>query len=246
MLFRIARSREGGEITHYDVYKVEVSEGMTVLDALFQIQDRMDPSLAFRYGCRGAVCGSCGMLVNKMPVLACGTQVDEIRDLSMNLQDFPPLTDTPAGWDPERSVLIEPLPNFPILKDLVVDLSKFYDVLEQLKLWAEPQPGNEARSHSPEDRKRIERYVHCIMCAICFGACPVNHEKEEYVGPAALAKAWRFYDDARLTQRRRYLEAAKQADGAPLCELIMNCVRACPKGVAPGGAIRKIKNESIE
>ncbi len=245
MLFRVARSREGGEITHYDVYKIQVFKGMTILDALFQIQDRMDSSLAFRYGCRGAVCGSCAMLVNKIPVLACGTQVEDISDLSMNLQDFPPLTDIPRGWAPERSILVEPLPNFPILKDLVVELSKFYDALEQLKLWAEPEPGNEARIQSPEDKKRIDRYVQCIMCAICFGVCPVNHANEEYVGPAALAKAWRFYDDTRLIPRRKYLEAAKKAEGAPLCELIMNCVKACPKGVAPGGAIHLLKKESI-
>lgn len=135
MMFRIARSRDGGEISHYDLYKVQVHKGMTVLDALFQIQDRMDPSLSFRYSCRGAVCGSCSMLIDKEPRLACRTQVTTIQDGDMKLKPFAPLTDEPVGWNKDTEILIEPLPNFPILKDLVVDMKKFYDALENLRLW---------------------------------------------------------------------------------------------------------------
>ncbi len=79
------------------------------------------------------------------------------------------------------------------------------------------------------------------MCALCFGSCPINADREEYLGPAALAKSWRFYEDSRADNKELYLEAAKAPEGAPLCELIYNCVKVCPKGVAPGGAIRKIK-----
>ncbi|MFW9795148.1 MAG: 2Fe-2S iron-sulfur cluster-binding protein, partial [Candidatus Thorarchaeota archaeon] len=83
MMLRIARSRDGGLITHYDLYKVDIKKGMTVLDALFQIQDRMDASLSFRYSCRGAVCGSCSMLINKEPRLACRTQIAEISNYDL-------------------------------------------------------------------------------------------------------------------------------------------------------------------
>jgi len=242
MMFRIARSRDGGEISHYDIYKVQIHKGMTILDALFQIQDRMDASLSFRYSCRGAVCGSCSMLIDKEPRLACRTQVITIKDSDMKLKPFAPLTDEPVGWNKDTEILIEPLPNFPILKDLVVDMSKFYDALEKLRLWAEPASGEEPRHQSPEERKKIERYVNCILCAICFGSCPVNHEMEDYLGPAALAKAWRFDQDSRSVNADQYLKAAQVPNGAPMCDLIMNCVKACPKGVAPGGAIRKMKS----
>lgn len=242
MMFRIARSRDGGTISHYDLYKVDVKKGMTVLDALFQIQDRMDPSLSFRYSCRGAVCGSCSMLINKEPRLACRTQIADVKNSTMNLKPFVGISGTPSGWNMDSEILIEPLPNMPILKDLVVDMTKFYDALETLKLWSDSEDGDTPRTQSPDERKRIERYVNCILCALCFGSCPVNAEKKEYVGPAALAKAWRFYDDSRTSDPDMYAKSATQPEGAPLCDLIMNCVKACPKGVAPGGAIRKLKN----
>jgi succinate dehydrogenase / fumarate reductase iron-sulfur subunit len=242
MMFRIARSRDGGSITHYDLYKVDVRKGMTVLDALFQIQDRMDASLSFRYSCRGAVCGSCSMLINKEPRLACRTQVSEAKGQDMKLKPFPVLTETPTGWNPNEEILIEPLPNMPILKDLVVDMTKFFDVLESMKLWGDTEAGDTPRSQSPKERIKIERLVNCILCALCYGSCPINAEKEEYVGPAALAKAWRFHEDSRSSDPDRYGKSAAQPEGAPLCDLIMNCVKVCPKGVAPGGAIRKLKN----
>jgi succinate dehydrogenase / fumarate reductase iron-sulfur subunit len=241
MMFRVARSREGGEIAHYDLYKVDIRKGMTVLDVLFQIQDYMDESLAFRYSCRGAVCGSCAMLVNKVPVLACRTQVSLLKAISSKLKPFAALTESPPGWNPENEVLVEPLPNLPILKDVVVDMTRFYEALESLKLWADPAKGDEPRLQSPTERKKIERYVNCIMCALCFGSCPINAEKEEYLGPAALAKAWRFSDDSRIEESKEFIDAAKAPEGSPLCDLIYNCVKVCPKGVAPGGAIRKIK-----
>jgi succinate dehydrogenase/fumarate reductase iron-sulfur protein len=242
MKLRIARSREGGKITHYDLYKIEVKKGMTILDALFQVQDKMDPSLSFRYSCRGAVCGSCSMLINKEPRLACRTQLSDVKKEDMKLKTFPRLSETPKGWNPETEILIEPLPNMPVLKDLVVDMSKFYDALTTMALWIDPVESDEAHHQSIEQRKKIERYVNCILCAICYGSCPVNAANSEYIGPAALAKAFRFSEDSRVANSDRYIQAAKVANGAPLCDLIMNCVKACPKGVAPGGAIRQIKS----
>ncbi|MHA1771768.1 MAG: succinate dehydrogenase/fumarate reductase iron-sulfur subunit [Candidatus Thorarchaeota archaeon] len=241
MLFRVARSRSGEKISHYDLYKVDVKKGMTVLDALFQIQNYMDPSLSFRYSCRGAVCGSCAMLINKVPRLACRTQILELADTEVKLKPFLALTEAPLGWNPETEVLVEPLPNLPILKDLIVDMAPFFDALKQLELWVVPKEGTEPRKQSPEERKLIDRYVNCILCGLCYGSCPVNAEHKEYLGPAALAKSWRFYQDTRIEERERYLQAALAPNGAPLCDLVMNCVRVCPKDVAPGGAIRRIK-----
>ena len=242
MKLRIARSRNGGEITHYDLYKIETKKGMTVLDALFQIQDKMDSSLSFRYSCRGAVCGSCSMLINKEPRLACRTQISEIKSYDMKLTQFPALANRPSGWNPDDEILIEPLPNMPVLKDLVVDMSDFYKALDTMKLWVDSKDGSEVHLQSPSDRAKIERYVNCILCAICYGSCPVNAEHKEYLGPAALAKAWRFAEDSRIEDSDRYIQAASVLNGVPLCDLVMNCVKACPKGVAPGGAIRKMRN----
>ncbi len=242
MLFRIARSRDGRKITHYDLYKVQTTKGMTILDALFQIQDRMDPSLAFRYSCRGAVCGSCAVLTNKQPGLACRIQVDAVKSLDMKLKPFGALTQVPIGWNPKAEILVEPLPNLPLLKDLIVDMRPFFTALEEMKLWTDPEEDNKARNQIPADRKRIERYVDCILCAVCYGSCPVNAKNENYVGPAALAKAWRFHEDSRIRETARYMDSAREPNGAQLCDLIMNCVKACPKGVAPGGAIRRIKS----
>ena len=182
------------------------------------------------------------MLINKEPRLACRTQISDVRSDDMKLKPFSAVSDTPAGWNPDVEILVEPLPNMPILKDLVVNMTKFYDALESMKLWMAPEEGEAPRKQSPDERRKIERYVNCILCALCYGSCPVNAEKEEYVGPAALAKAWRFHEDSRTPKPARYAKSATQPEGAPLCDLIMNCVKACPKGVAPGGAIRKLKN----
>ncbi len=243
MRFRIARSREGETYPHYDVYEVDVKKGMTVLDVLFKIQDEIDPSLSFRYSCRGAVCGSCSMLINKVPRLACRSQVLLLGKEDIKLKPFAALLNVPNDWDQENEILIEPLPNLPILKDLVVDMDKFYHAFEEMKLWSDPSDSETVRMQNPEERKKIERYVNCILCAICYGSCPINAEREEYVGPAALAKAWRFSQDSRTPNPQRYIEIAQRPNGAPMCDLIMNCVRVCPKGVAPGGAIRKIKKQ---
>ncbi|MFW9917725.1 MAG: succinate dehydrogenase/fumarate reductase iron-sulfur subunit [Candidatus Thorarchaeota archaeon] len=245
MKLRIARGKNGS-FSHYDVFEIESRKGMTVLDALFQIQDMQDPSISFRYACRGAICGSCGMLIDKAPRLACRTQIDSLKSpqAKIKLKPFEALTEAPSDWDSENEILVEPLPNFPLLNDLVVDMTKFYDALETLQLWADPAEGEEPRLQPPQDQKQIERYVGCIMCALCFGSCPINAIKDEYLGPAALAKAWRFYSDSRTQDKERFIQAAQNPNGAPLCDLIMNCVRACPKGVAPGGAIRKLKKEA--
>ncbi len=242
MKFRIARSSEGGRITTYDVFDIDVKPGWTVLDALFKIQDDVDPSLSFRYSCRGAVCGSCAMLIDKVPRLACRTQVRFVKDEDSKLKPFAAIVNLPKEWEKDSEILIEPLPNMPILKDLVVDMTRFFDVMEEMQLWAEPVDDEHRRTQSPEERGRIKRYVNCILCALCYGSCPVNAEKPEYVGPAALAKAWRFIVDSRIENTEQYLEAVEGPNASELCDLIMNCVRVCPKDVAPGGAIRKVKN----
>ena len=171
---------------------------MTVLDALFQIHDRQDDSLSFRYSCRGAVCGSCAMLINKVPRLACRTQVAGLIDEKpMTLAPSPSIAQT-AGWDPSTEALIEPLPNMPVIKDLIVDMGAFYAKYRQDRSDAARRDTGEKESlMEPDIVHELERYTNCILCAACYGACPVNGIDPEYLGPAALAKLYRFHIDPR-------------------------------------------------
>jgi succinate dehydrogenase/fumarate reductase iron-sulfur protein len=242
MRFKVWRSARNGKDGRYETYQVEPRPGMSVLDALFYIRDRYDDSLSFRYSCRGAVCGSCAMTINREPRLACRTQVSQLaKAKSLNLRHFGPL-DKQIGWDRSTEVLIEPLPNMPILKDLVVDMTRFFEFYSKTRPWMELPVAQGISKMTPAEVSRIEKYTNCILCAACFGACPVNGRDPDYLGPAALAWSLRFVDDPRTTDKKERLSLVADKNGAPECEFIYNCVKVCPKAVAPAGAIRLLKD----
>ncbi len=232
----------------YQAYDISDVPGQTVLGALFEIQDTQDGSLAFRYSCRGAVCGSCAMLINKVPRLACRTQVKDVMGaVPKKLQTFGPIDGETEGWDPETEVLVEPLPNFPVTRDLVVDMTRFWNALEEVEPWLVPEseaPEGRERLMEHEDVLTLERYVGCILCGLCSGSCPVAHEDQEFLGPAALAKARRFQQDPRDVRRDGIIEMLNTEEGIRGCDLVYNCVKVCPRNVAPGGAIRKMKEDA--
>ncbi len=127
MFLKIARS--GPDATQrYERYEIEPGPGMTVLSALFAVQEKYDDSLAFRYSCRGAVCGTCAMLINRVPRLACRTQLAALAEgrLDLHLSHYA-LSDHAEPWDPGKEIIIEPLPNFPVIKDLIVDMTIFFE-----------------------------------------------------------------------------------------------------------------------
>ena len=128
MKLKVYRYNEGMASPHYDTFKLELTPGLTVLGALFQFQEKFDDSLAFHYSCRGAVCGTCAMLINKVPRLACRTQVASLLkgELQMNLVPYPAIEETTVPWNPEEEILVEPLPHLPVIKDLIVDMTKFF------------------------------------------------------------------------------------------------------------------------
>jgi succinate dehydrogenase / fumarate reductase iron-sulfur subunit len=230
MRFRIKRSP--GESSRFDIFEVKVMSGMSVLEALFQIQDEQDSSLAFRYSCRGAVCGSCAMLINKKPRLACRTQVLEIADEKVL---------SPAVYGPVavptikigEDILIEPLPNLPVIKDLIVDWEPFFEHYRGIRPWFEVTTENAMMSQS--DVKKVDRYAACILCGLCFSACPAVSRDKKYAGPASLAKAWRFYADTRFKNSEEML---KRVEGAVWkCDEVYRCVEVCPKKVPPTNAI---------
>lgn len=249
MRLRVQRFEPGRDAKpRHQVYEVEDRPGQTVLGALFEVQDLQDGSLAFRYSCRGAVCGSCSMLINKVPRLACRTQLREVLgEGASRLRAFRPLEGAPEGWDPATEVLVEPLPNFPVVRDLVVDLTRFFEALEEVEPWLVPEgepPEDRERTMAHEDVLRLERLVGCLLCALCNGSCPVVGEEGGFLGPAALAKARRFYEDPRDIRRDGILELLDNEEGIRSCELVYNCVKVCPRNVAPGGAIRKLKEDA--
>lgn len=229
----------------YQVYEVEDVPGRTVLAALLEVQGRQDPSLALRYSCRGAVCGACAMLIDKVPRLACRTQLrDVLGEPPGRLRPFEALSAAPEGWDRATEVLVEPLPGLRVIRDLVVDLGPFFEAYREVEPWLVPEgepPEGRERDMTQEQVARLEALVGCIMCACCVASCPVAAEEPEFLGPAALAKAWRFHEDPRDVRAAGIVEMLDGPEGIQGCELVYNCVKACPKGVAPGGAIRQMK-----
>jgi succinate dehydrogenase / fumarate reductase iron-sulfur subunit len=246
MNLKVYRYHEGMSEPKYDTFKIKPKPGMTVLGALFQFQQQYDDSIAFHYSCRGAVCGTCAMLINKVPRLACRTQIipllnDEIR---VSLSPYPAIEDS-IDWNPEKEVLVEPLPHLPVIKDLIVDMKlffKYYKFIEPVFKPSDQTPEQE-RIMDPSSVPELELYTNCILCAACFGSCPVDGKNHEYLGPAALAKLYRFHIDPREIKGMSRLEKANIPRGWWACEFHGNCRRVCPKDVPPLIAIAKAREQ---
>jgi succinate dehydrogenase / fumarate reductase iron-sulfur subunit len=238
----------GNGMPNYERFKVPLIKGMTVLDALFYIQDHYDSTLAFRYACRGAVCGSCGITIDKVPSLACKTQVSSVKTAKepINLPEFK--FGGLNKWDPETEILIEPLPNMKVLKDLIVDMNLFWKFYEEVRPYFVKEWNNKAPEslQSPGQTKLIERLVYCILCGLCW-ACPVNKKDPDYLGPAQLAKSDRFIRDSRISTQAQdsIISRVSKNDAVPACEKFFVCNRVCPKNVMPGTAIKDLREEWI-
>jgi succinate dehydrogenase / fumarate reductase iron-sulfur subunit len=246
MKLRVFRYHKEIKSPRYDTFAIEPSPGLTVLGALFKVQEQYDDSLAFRYSCRGAVCGTCAMLINRVPRLACRTQLEAL--LAGNL-DTPlsrtPFTGLAEPWDPREEVIIEPLPHLPIIRDLIVDMTSFfqrYREIEPVFRPDGPDPETE-RLMDPQAVRELGQYTSCILCAICYAACPVNGKNPRYAGPAALAKVYRFHIDPREKKSPSRLILADTPDGWWGCEFHTNCRKVCPKGVPPDLAIGRARQE---
>jgi succinate dehydrogenase/fumarate reductase iron-sulfur protein len=244
MKLKIFRYDPAGQERRYDVFESEPRPGMTVLAALFHVQDEFDGSLSFRYSCRGAVCGSCAMLINKVPRLACRMQVSSLLagGEHVSLKPYPAI-DGGETWDPTEEILVEPLPHLTVLKDLVVDMSRFFEYYRSIEPVLKPAAAALERERSM-DRSAVaelELYTNCILCASCFGACPVDAKDPSYIGPAALAKLYRFHIDPRERADDSRLLLADKPNGWWACQFHTNCKTVCPKGVPPNVAIGKAR-----
>lgn len=210
----------------FDEYEVPLRDEWAVLDALNYVKDKLDGTLSYRWSCRMGICGSCGMTVNGEPVLSCATF----------------LTDLAPG-----PVRIEPLRHFPVVRDLVIEMSDFMHKLGRVKPWIvepeEPGPVGEHGEHlqTPAELEDYHQYSMCINCMLCYSACPVYGLDPGFVGPAAIALAQRYNLDSRDGGADDRLTVLSEHDGVWGCTFVGECTRACPKGVDPAGAIQRYK-----
>jgi len=204
-------------------YEVPFHKEWVVLDALNCIKDHLDGSLTFRWSCRMGVCGSCGMMVNGVPKLACATF----------LSDYAP-----------GPVRVEPMRHFPILRDLVVDTSDFLMKLTRSKPWiirTVEKPLNEEHFQTPAQLEEYRQFSMCINCLLCYAACPIYGLDSQFTGPAAIALAQRYNMDSRDEGASERLDSLSNREGIWGCMFVGECTRVCPKHVDPAGAIQQYK-----
>ncbi len=246
MKIKVFRSNNKIQKSRYDTFEVPLTPSLTILGALFYIQEHLDDSLSFRHSCRGAVCGTCAMLINKVPRLACRTQVERLLNGSDTVDlVFYHALEVTEPWNEKEEILIEPLPNLPIIKDLIVDMDRFFKnwkIIEP-KFKSGDDPPKKERLMEPSNVKDLETYTNCILCGACYGSCPVNSKNEKYLGPAALAKLYRFYIDSRETDHNYRLMKGDSIYRWWGCEFHTNCKKVCPKGVSPNMGIGKARSE---
>lgn len=206
-------------------FRVPHDEEMTVLAALLWIQDNLDGTVAFRYSCRGAVCGSCAMVINGAVGLACRT----------HLRDLP------------NEVFLEPLPNLPIERDLVVDMTGFWDSWARVKpyLIRLDEVSEKENLQTPDQLSRIEQFINCMLCACCYSACPLQQRNPDYMGPAALAALARFEDDSRDQRSGDSLKNASGGNGIWGCRSVFRCIDVCPRDVRPADGIAELRTLAI-
>ena len=205
-------------------FDVDVGEPAMVLDVLLALQ-RTDASIGFRYSCRVAMCGTCAIRVDGRPVLACRT----------------PVTAATAG------LLLEPLAGLPVVRDLIVDMTPFWNAWRSVEPWFTRPDDGEARILAAGDssREAVESGLDCISCGACWTACDLAGTDHGFVGPAALNRAMTLAADTRDGARGRRLRLASQEGGVTRCHYIHGCSGACPMGIDPAASIRRLRRWSI-
>ena len=225
----------------WENHRIDVLPGMTVLDGLFELLDKQDGSLAMRFACREAVCGSCAMFINGAFRLACQTQI-------LSLGGITPAC--PPGAQPLgenlSDIWVSPLPRMRVIKDLVVDMEPFFENLARIKpyLITKGLPPEKERLQSPKDRELLEDATNCILCASCHGSCPPAWLSKDYLGPATLLKAQRFAGDSRDDAQRDHVRTTDKETGVWRCHTVFNCTEACPKCIKVTSAIQQLKKRN--
>jgi len=214
----------------FDEYEVPCPDDWVVLDGLNHVKDQLDGTLSYRWSCRMGICGSCGMTVNGEPKLTCATF----------LADYAP-----------GPVRVEPLRNFPVIRDLIVDLGDFMQKLVRVKPWIvrsveKPLAAGEYLQ-TPEEMDEYKQFSMCINCMLCYAACPIYGLDPKFIGPAAIALAQRYNLDSRDEGAAERLEILSEHEGIWGCTFVGECTKVCPKNVNPAGAIQRYKlNAALE
>ncbi len=221
---------KGGTEGAFRAFEVPRYPSQTVLDVVTYIQRKLDSTLAYRYACRVGMCGSCAMTVNGVPRWTCRTHVDKVIR--------------------NDSIEISPLKNLPVIRDLVTDMREFFDK------WARAKGEFRGRATRQEDfarvapesenRKQVDAGIECIGCGVCYSACDVVSWNPDYLGPAALNRAWTLVKDERDAGTIERLRAVAGDAGCHACHTHMSCTERCPKHLSPTAAIAGLKREVMK
>ncbi len=255
---------ESGEGAYWEEFKVELDPSLSVLDGLLQAKDRDDGSLSVRCSCRAAICGSCGMKINGQSGLGCKTQIGEAQELANKFANggaSGARTREPgreiAGHDErgqagaeDTAIIVEPMGNMPVIKDLITDMeSTHWAKIRRVTPWLLPHGEAPEREYvvEPESMIDITQSMACIQCGACVSSCLSMEADPEFIGPAALAKAYRFVGDPRDAETKERLhDLAHDPHGIYDCTHCFSCIDACPKGVAPMDQIMRLRRKAGE
>jgi fumarate reductase iron-sulfur subunit len=211
------------EVPKTQSYEIPIQPDWKVLDALNYIKDEVDPTLSHRWSCRMAVCGSCGMDVNGEPKLTCKTSLADYGD----------------------TVEVAPLSNFPVIRDLVIEMDGFMEKFKAVKPWilSAKEKAVEEGTHrqSPEELQVFKQFSMCINCMLCYAACPVVTKQPDFLGPAALALGHRYNMDSRDEGARERNEIFRGEGSVFHCSYANECSEVCPKNVDPAAALNQAK-----
>jgi succinate dehydrogenase / fumarate reductase iron-sulfur subunit len=217
--------------SHFDQFEVPVRRWTTVLDALLYVKAYLDKGIAIRYSCRMASCGSCGMKINGIPRLACYTKVSEIDG---------------------DVITCEPLPNFPVIRDLVGDFSDFFEHHKAMEPFIHNQNADIFDKNNltefiqtPEDVENYLQFSYCIKCGLCYSACPSVASDTRFPGPQALAQAYRYVADNRDDATQSRLNIVDDKHGVWRCHFAGSCSVVCPKGVDPALGIQLLRGHLV-
>ena len=227
-VFRYDPEVEGKKDPRFDTFEVPFTKGMTVLDSLIYARDHFDSSLTFRHSCRQAICGSDALFVNGKQRLGCKTQMVDL----------------------EWPVRIEPLPHAEVVKDLVVDMEHFYDQMEAVEPYFQTNdvPDGEEQRQTRENREKVKMSTRCIWCSACMSSCNIAAGDNEYLGPAAINKAYRFAMDEREGEemKEHRLNIIEQEHGVWRCQTQFSCTEVCPKDIPLTEHIQELKREAVK
>ena len=231
IVFEVLRyNPEKGEKPHLQEFTVHATKGMTVLDGLHWIKENLDSTLAWRSSCRMGICGSCGMFINGLPRLACTNQISHLHS---------------------DRVVIKPLPNYDIIRDLVPDLETLFDKHRAVKPYMirndqmEQNRPTAEYFQSEEELVNYIQFAYCIKCGCCLSACPTAATSGDYLGPQALTQGWRYLADSRDEGCAEHAKEVYSTHGVYRCHFAGACSQVCPKGVDPGLAIQLAKQDAF-